>query len=68
MSDLQMKHCVTKTENKKDIKRQKGKNLIFEQTVVVVKKKCDKNLSNCLSEEKEENEKNKSKKNNEKKV
>ena len=49
MSDFQMKHCVTNTEN---IKRQNEKNLIFERNVVVVEKKCDSDLSNCLSEKK----------------
>ena len=61
-----MKHCVTKTENKKDIKRQNEKNLIFERNVVVAEKKCDNDLSNCLSEkkknEKEKNERNSAKK------
>ena len=65
MSDLQMKHCVTNTEN---IKRQNEKNLIFERNVVVVEKKCDSDLSDCLSEEKEENEKEKNEKNSAKKV
>ena len=59
MSDLQMKHCVTNTEN---IKRQNEKNLIFERNVVVVEEKCDSDLSDCLSEEKEKNEKNSAKK------
>ena len=59
MNDFQMKHCVTNTEN---IKRQNEKNLIFERNVVVVKKKCDSDLSDCLSEEKKENEKNSAKK------
>ena len=49
---------MTKTKNKKDIKRQNEKNLIFERNVVVVEKKCDSNLSDCLSKEKEENKKN----------
>ena len=57
MNDLQMKHCVTNTEN---IKRQNEKNLIFERDVVV-EKKCDSDLSDCLSEKKEENEKNSAK-------
>ena len=59
MSDLQMKHCVTNTEN---IKRQNEKNLIFERNVVVVEKKCDSDLNDCLNEKKEENEKNSAKK------
>ena len=57
MNDLQMKHCVTNTEN---IKRQNEKNLISERNVVV-EKKCDSDLSNCLSEKKEESEKNSAK-------
>ena len=62
-----MKHCVTKTESKNDIKRQNEKNLIFERNIVVVKEKCDSDLSDCLSEKKE-NEKEKNEKNNAKKV
>ena len=68
MNDFQMKHCVTKIENKRDIKRQNEKNPIFERNVVVVEKKCDSDLSNCLSEEREENEKKKNEKNNARKV
>ena len=49
-----MRLCVTKTENKRNIKRQNEKNLIFERNVVVVEKKCDSCLSKCLSEEKKE--------------
>ena len=52
-----MRFNVTKTENKKDIKRQDEKDLIFKRNVVVVKKKCENCLSNCLNEEKEENKK-----------
>ena len=44
-----MKHCVTNTKN---IKRQNEKNLIFKRNVVVVEKKCDSNLSDCLNEKK----------------
>ena len=55
MNDLQMKHCVTNTEN---IKRQNEKNLIFERNVVVVEKKCDSDLNDCLSKKKEKKEKN----------
>ena len=58
MNDFQMKHCVTNTEN---IKRQNEKNLISERNVVVVEKKCDSDLSDCLSEKKEKNEKNNAK-------
>ena len=43
---------MTKTENKKNIKRQNEKNLIFERDVVIVEKKCDNCLKNCLSERK----------------
>ena len=57
MSDFQMKHCVTKTKNKNDIKRQNEKNLISERNVVVVKKKCDSDLNDCLSEEKKNEKK-----------
>ena len=53
-----MKHCVTNTENKRNIKRQNEKNLIFERNVVVVEEKCDSDLNDCLNEEKEKNEKN----------
>ena len=53
-----MKHCVTNTKN---IKRQNEKNLIFKRNVVVVEEKCDSDLSDCLSEKKEENEKNNAK-------
>ena len=49
---------MTNTETKRDIKRQNEKNLIFERNVVVVKEKCDSDLSDCLSEKKEKNEKN----------
>ena len=49
MNNFQMKHCVTNTEN---IKRQNEKNLISERNVVVVEKKCDSDLSDCLSEKK----------------
>ena len=62
-----MKHCVTKTENKSDIKRQNEKNLIFERNVVVVKEKCDNDLNDCLSEKKE-NKKEKIEKNSAKEV
>ena len=58
VNDLQIKHCVTKTKSKKDIKRQNEKNLIFEGNVVVAEKKCDSDLNNYLSEEKKKNEKN----------
>ena len=54
-----MKHDVTNTEN---IKRQNEKNLISERNVVVVEKKCDSDLNDCLSEKKEENEKKNAKK------
>ena len=47
-----MKYYVTKTENKRNIKRQNEKNLIFERNVVVVEKKCDSDLRNCLNEKK----------------
>ena len=60
MNDLQMKYCVTNTKNKRNIKRQNEKNLIFERNVVV-EEKCDSDLSDCLSEMKEENEKNSAK-------
>ena len=53
-----MKRCVTNTKN---IKRQNEKNLIFERNVVVVEKKCDSDLNDCLSEKKK-NEKNNAKK------
>ena len=39
MNNFQKKFCVTKTENKRNIKRQNEKNLIFERDAVVVKKK-----------------------------
>ena len=68
MSDLQMRHCVTKTENKRNIKRQNEKNLIFERNVVLVEKKCDSDLSNCLSEEKEKTKKKENEKNSAKEV
>ena len=68
MSDLQMKHCVTKTENKRDIKRQNEKNLISERNVVVVEKKCDSDLNDCLSDEKEKNCKKENEKNSAKEV
>ena len=43
---------MTKTKNKKNIKRQNQKNLIFKRNVVVVEKKCDNDLKKCLSEKK----------------
>ena len=57
MSDFRMKHCVTRIESKRNLKRQNEKNLIFERNVVVVKEKCDSYLKNCLSKKKEKNEK-----------
>ena len=63
MSNLQIKHCVTKTKNKRDIKRQNEKNLIFKRNIVIVEKKCDSDLSNCLSEEKKRIKKKNKKKN-----
>ena len=56
-----MKHCVTNTKSKRDIKRQNKKNLIFERNVVVVEEKCDSDLSNCLNEKKKKSEKNNAK-------
>ena len=63
-----MNHCVMKTKSKRNIKRQNEKNMIFERNVVVVEKKCDSDLSNCLSEKKEKNEEEKNEKNNAKEV
>ena len=62
MNNFQIKHCVTKTKSKRDIKRQNEKNLIFKRNVVIVKRKCDNDLSNCLNEKKKKNEKNNAKK------
>ena len=52
-----MKFCMTKTKNEKNIKRQNEKNLISEQNVVIVEKKCDSCLNNYLNEKKKEKEK-----------
>ena len=54
-----MKFCVTKTQNKKNIKRQIKENQIFKQDIVIVKKKCDKCLNNCLNGKKIEEKKKK---------
>ena len=43
--------------NIKIIKRRNEKNLIFKRNIVIIKEKCDNNLSDCLNKKKKENKK-----------